>query len=130
MKMDPYMTKEVKGSVEEVSERLLEILKEDGFGLVTEINMEEKFAEKLDVQMPPYKILGVCNPALGYQTVQAEANIGIFLPCKILLRETGDNTVMVVAMNPLNVMSMLENPELNAPAEKVTKVFQKALEKL
>jgi uncharacterized protein (DUF302 family) len=86
-----YFSKTIKGSFEEVTQKVKEVLKIEGFGVITEIDMDEKLKEKLDdVELRPYKILGVCNPGYAYQTIQIEENIGLFLPCKVLVKDIGD----------------------------------------
>ena len=76
-------------------------LKEQGFGIITEIDMHSTLEEKLgDVDMKPYRILGACNPKYAYQTLQKEENIGLFLPCKVLIKQTDENRCDVVMVNP------------------------------
>ena len=126
-----YFSKTLKGSFEEVTDRTKSVLKEEGFGVITEIDMDAKLKEKLDnVDLMPYKILGVCNPGYAYQTIQVEENIGLFLPCKVLIKDLGNKQVEVVMVNPSALMSTLGNKELDGIAAKVTEKFRTALEKL
>ena len=126
-----YMSKTMKGSVDEVTQKTLTALKEQGFGLITEIDMDVKLKEKLpDIEMKPYKILGVCNPGFAHQTLQVEENIGLFLPCKVLIKDLGNGAVEVVMVNPSVMMGMLGKPELTEIAGKVTEKFKTALENL
>ena len=84
---DYYFSKEVKGSFDEVIDKTKKSLKEQGFGIITEIEMDKTLKEKLDdVDMMRYTILGACNPKFAYQTLQLEENIGLFLPCKVLVK--------------------------------------------
>lgn len=128
-KVNPYyFTKTLKGSFEEVTTKVKSALKEQGFGVVTEIDMDVTLKEKLsDVDMRPYKILGVCNPKFAYQTIQEEENIGLFLPCKVLVKDIGKGKVEVVMVNPTVLMQMLGNKELVEVAKKVTTKFEAAL---
>ncbi|MCF6341242.1 MAG: DUF302 domain-containing protein [Bacteroidales bacterium] len=126
-----YFSKTLNGTFEEVTARTKSVLKEVGFGVITEIDMDAKLKEKLtDVDLRPYKILGVCNPGYAYQTIQLEENIGLFLPCKVLVKDQGKGQVEVVMVNPSALMSTLGNEELNEVAAKVTEKFRLALEKL
>ena len=121
-----YISKTVDYSFEDATTKLKSALKDQGFGTITEIEMHEKLAEK-DFEIKPYRILGVCNPEFAYQTLQAEENIGLFLPCKILVKYIEDNKTEVVMVNPAVLMGMLGNKELVSVADEVTLRFKKAL---
>lgn len=128
---DYYISKNVNLSFEEASKAIIESLKEQKFGVITEIDMHEKLAEKIpDVDIKRYRILGVCNPKYAYQTLKVEENIGLFLPCKVLVKEIDDNNSEIVLVNPTVMMEMLGNKELIPVADKVTKHFKLALENL
>ncbi len=106
-------------------------MKKEGFGVITEIDMEAKLKEKLDdVDLPPYRILGVCSPSFAYQTIQVEENIGLFLPCKTLIKDVGNGKIEVVMVNPSALMSMLEKEELKKIADEVLKKFLIALDNI
>jgi uncharacterized protein (DUF302 family) len=123
-----YFSKEVNGSFEEVIKKTKDSLKEQGFGIITEIEMDKTLKEKLDdVEMQRYTILGACNPKFAYQTLQVEENIGLFLPCKVLVKEIDENKSEVVMVNPSQLMKMLGNEQLTGIADEVTKRFQLAL---
>jgi len=126
-----YFSKTVNGSVEEVTPQVKSVLKEQGFGIVTEIDMAGTLKEKLgDIKMQPYRILGACNAKYAWETIQKEENIGIFLPCKVILKQKSANQTEVVAVNPAVLMKMLENEELNTIANEVAKQFKTALQNL
>ena len=130
-KGDYYYSKTVKGSVDEVTARLKTELKKQGFGVITEIDMDKKLKEKLDdVDLPAYKILGVCSPKFAWQTLQAEENIGLFLPCKALVKDKGNGNTEVVIVNPAVLMEMLGKDELDGIADKVREKFLVALNNL
>lgn len=124
-----FINKSINYSFEDATELVKKALKEQGFGVITEIDMHEKLAEK-DFIIKPYKILGVCNPGYAYKTLQAEENIGLFLPCKVLIKEIDDHTSEIVMVNPSMLMKMLENDDLMSVADDVTKKFKLALESL
>lgn len=126
-----YMSRTIKYSFEEATERVKAALKDQEFGIITEIEMHEKLAEKIeDVDIKPYRILGACNPKFAYQTIQAEENIGLFLPCKVLVKYLDENTTEIVMVNPSVLMNMLGNEKLTGVADEVTLRFRKALESL
>lgn len=126
-----YFSKEVNGSFEDVIKKTKSSLKEQGFGIITEIEMDKTLKEKLDdVDMQRYTILGACNPKFAYQTLQVEENIGLFLPCKVLVKEIDKDKSEVVMVNPSELMKMLGNEKLTGVADEVTKRFKIALENL
>ncbi|MCU4158190.1 DUF302 domain-containing protein [Carboxylicivirga sp. A043] len=126
-----YFSKTVDGTFEEVTNKTKALLKEQGFGVITEIDMDAKLKEKLpDIDMKPYKILGVCNPSFAHKTLQIEENIGIFLPCKAIVKDIGNGKIEVVIVNPAALMGMLNKPELVTIANEVSEKFQNALKKL
>ena len=126
-----YFSKQVDYSFEEATSRLKTVLKEQEFGVITEIDMHQKISEKIkDANMQPYRILGVCNPKFAYQTLKIEENIGLFLPCKVIIKQIDENTSEVVMVNPSALMNMLENEALDGVADEVTDRFKKALEAL
>jgi len=123
-----YFSKTVDGTFEEVTNKTKALLKEQGFGVITEIDMDVKLKEKLqDIEMKPYKILGICNPSTAYKTLQIEENIGVFLPCKAIIKDMGNGKVEVVIVNPAALMGMLNKAELVTIANEVSEKFQKAL---
>jgi len=126
-----YFSKLVNYSFEEATKKVKESLKEQEFGIITEIDMDKKLSEKLDdIDVKPYRILGACNPMFAYKTLQIEENIGLFLPCKVLIKQVDENSTEIVMVNPSALMQMLGNDELVLVAEEVTERFRKALEAL
>ena len=126
-----YYSKTLESSFEEVTDKIKSLLKEQGFSVITEIDMDVKLKEKLkDIEMKPYKILGVCNPSFAYETLQIEENIGVFLPCKAIIKELGGGEVEVVLVNPSALMGMLDREELVNIADEVAEKFKVVLEKL
>ncbi len=113
-------TKESNLSFEKVREVVAEELKKEGFGILTEIDLQEKFKEKLGVDFKRYVILGACSPPNAYKSVQAEENIGLMLPCNVIVYEQSDRTVLSV-VRPTVAMQMIDNAELKSVAELVEK---------
>ena len=126
-----YFSKTVEGNVEEVTPKVKSVLKEQGFSVVTEIEMAKTLKEKIDgVDMKPYLILGACNAKYAWETIQKEEKIGVFLPCKVILKEQNNNMTEVVAVNPSKLMKMLGNEELDSIADDVSMKFKNALKNL
>jgi len=128
--MSYYFSKTIKASFEEAIDRATESLKKEGFGVLTEIRINEKLKEKLGVDFPRYTILGACNPAFAYKALQAENKIGTMLPCNVIVQELGKNEIEVAAVNPLESMKAIENPELGEVAHQVTEMLKRVIEGL
>jgi uncharacterized protein (DUF302 family) len=129
--MSYYISKTINYPFEEASQMITEALKVQDFGIITEIEMHEKLEEKIEnIDVNPYRILGACNPKFAYQTLKAEENIGLFLPCKVLVKYVDENTTEIVMVDPSALMKMLGNEDLDEVADEVTIRFKKALESL
>jgi len=115
-----YFKKTLTGNFTEIVDQVKASLKEQGFGVITEIDMDEKLNEKLNTEVKPYKILGACNPGYAYKTLQIDDNIGVFLPCKVVVKQLDGNKVEVVSVNPSEMMRMMNNEELTKVAEEVS----------
>ncbi|MBD3420524.1 MAG: DUF302 domain-containing protein [Chitinivibrionales bacterium] len=118
--------KEIDASFEDATELVTQELKKEGFGVLTTIDMHDKLNEKLGINFKKYRILGACNPPLAHQAVSAEENIGLLLPCNVIVYENGDKSTVGV-MKPSVAMSMVENDQLRPIAgqveEKLKRVF-------
>ncbi|MFB6202954.1 MAG: DUF302 domain-containing protein [Candidatus Nanohaloarchaea archaeon] len=104
--------------VKDVEEATEEALKDEGFGVLCDIQIDEKFREKLDEEFREYRILGACNPPLAHTALEEEIGIGALLPCNVIVYRDGDETV-VEAVDPEEMLSVVDNPELDEIAEEV-----------
>ncbi len=103
-------------------------LKEQGFGVLTDIDVQATFKSKLGVDSPRYRILGACNPRLAHEALKAEGRLGVLLPCNVIVRETGEGKVEVAGVDPVEMMERTGNAELRATAEQVRRLLSAAIE--
>lgn len=127
--MTYYNEKKVNLSFEDAITKVTEELQKEGFGILTEIDVQATLKKKLDVGFRKYKILGACNPSFAYQALQNEDHIGLLLPCNIIVQEKEDG-VEVAAINPMVSMQGVQNSKLENVAMEVTKKLEKVIEKL
>lgn len=127
--MSYYITKTVDYNFETAIENLTEGLKKEGFGVLTQIDLQATLKKKLDVDIKKYSILGACNPDFAYEAIQAEDKIGTMLPCNVIVQEREDGKVDVSAVNPVASMTAVDNKSLASLAiqvgEKLTCVIDK-----
>ena len=102
-------------------------LQTEGFGVLSDIDVAAKMKEKLDRDMPRYRILGACNPPLAWDAIQAVEDIGLLLPCNVLVRENADGDVFVDFMDPKSVLSLVDHPGIGPMAEDVRSRLEKVL---
>ncbi len=117
-------------SFDEVVDKTTLALKEEGFGILTEIDIKTTLKNKLDVDFPNYKILGACNPPFAHKALLAENKIGTMLPCNVIVRETEDGNFEVAAVDPIASMMSVENKDLGNIADEVRKKLKKAIDNL
>jgi len=118
--MKYYYNTIVTGNYEAIEAKAVELLKNEGFGILTEIDMQQTLKKKLNVDFKKYKILGACNPPFAYKALQAEDKIGTMLPCNIIIQEISPNTIEVSAINPMVSMQAVSNAALNGIAQEVS----------
>jgi uncharacterized protein (DUF302 family) len=117
-------------SFDEAVKKVTESMKEQGFGILTEIDAKKVLKEKLGLDRKPYKILGACNPQFAHKAIDMEPEIGTLLPCNVLVYERDDGTVVVSAMNPEAALKLVGNPSIEDIAKQVRTRIEKALEEL
>jgi uncharacterized protein (DUF302 family) len=117
-------------SFEEAITRVTEALKKEGFGVLTEIDVQKTLKKKLDVDFRKYKILGACNPNYAYRALQLESRIGTMLPCNVIIQETESGEVEVAAIDPIASMQSIDNPDLHDMADQVQAKLKKVVQSL
>ncbi len=127
--MSIFIGKKIVGkSFEEVENAVIEALKPEGFGVVTQMNMEKTFKDKLNEDFRPYKILGVCNPKFAFEALKQDDKIGVMLPCNVCIQQLVDSTIELFAINPNEVMTGFNVEGLEAFAQQVTERLARALD--
>lgn len=128
--MSYYFTTTLDSTFDEAIEHTTEVLKEEGFGVLTEIDVKATMKKKLDKDLYNYRILGACNPPMAWEAIQAEDKIGTMLPCNVILQEREKGKVEVSAVDPVASMSAITNTELGNVAKEVQGRLKKVIEKL
>ncbi|MEJ2362280.1 MAG: DUF302 domain-containing protein [Gammaproteobacteria bacterium] len=113
------------GSFDDAVARVIDELSKEGFGVLTEIDVKAVLKKKLDVDKRPYKILGACNPVLANQALTAEPDIGLLLPCNVIVREEDDGSVTVGFMDPQAVLQLVDRDDIGELAGQVRDKLQK-----
>jgi uncharacterized protein (DUF302 family) len=125
--MKYYFSTLLKAGFNDSIAKVTEALKTEGFGIISEIDMQSKLKEKLDVDYKAYKILGACNPAFAYKALQAEEKIGTMLPCNIVVIDQGNGTTEVAAVHPIASMMAIQNPALEPLASEVAEKLKRVI---
>ncbi|MCB1139412.1 MAG: DUF302 domain-containing protein [Leptospiraceae bacterium] len=128
--MSYYFTTKIKEEFDEAIPVVTQALKEEGFGIISEIDIQEKLKEKLGVDFRKYRILGACNPPYAHKALSLEDKIGTMLPCNVIVQEAEGGGTEVSAVNPLESMKAVDNPALGELAGSVTEMLQKVIHKL
>ncbi len=128
--MSYYFSKTVNKDFDAAVEHVTDELKKEGFGVLTQIDVQDTLKKKLDVDFKKYKILGACNPNFAYQALQSEDKIGTMLPCNVIVEEHVDGTVEVSAVDPVASMSGVKNDSLGSVAMQVRDKLQKVINSL
>ena len=118
----------LKGTdIDDADMRLRDALAEAGFGVLTEIDVQETMKQKIDADMPPYRILGACNPGMAHKAIGMEPRVGAMLPCNVILREV-DGGTEISAIDPVASMQAIDNRQLHEVAAEVRDMLRKAVD--
>ena len=128
--MSYYFNTVLECSFDDAIERVTDELKREGFGILSEIDVQAALKKKLNVDFKKYKILGACNPPYAYQALQIEEKIGTMLPCNVIVLEKEDGRIEVAAIDPIASMQAIANPQLQDTADQVQAKLKKVIESL
>lgn len=128
--MEYYFNKTILDSFDHAKERVIESLKTEGFGVLTEIDVKATMKKKLDVDLYNYYILGACNPPAAYKAILAEDKIGTMLPCNVILQEKEPGKIEISAVDPAASMQAIVNPALAVIASEIRSKLQRVIDQL
>jgi uncharacterized protein (DUF302 family) len=120
----------LSGSFNDVKETLLDVLMQEQLGIVSEVDVQATLKKKMDLSIPPYQILGACNPKLASQIIEDEPNAGVLLPCNIIVREEIPGKVVISFMDPVAVLGLSDSEVVNDVARVAREKLQKVVAKL
>ena len=125
--MSYYFNKTLSGDFETVKKQVVAELEKEGFGVLTEIDVQATFKKKLDVDFRKYQILRACSPSFAHKALKTEDKVGTMLPCNVILQEMEDGQIEVAAVNPTASMKSIDNNELQSIASEIGEKLQKVI---
>ena len=128
--MSYYFAKTLATGFDDAVARTTEALKQEGFGVLTEIDVGKVLQQKIGVTFRNYRILGACNPTLAHEALRLEDKVGTMLPCNVVVQDAGDGRTEVAAIDPVASMQAIDNPRLHEAAEKVRAKLRRVIESL
>ncbi|MCB1215531.1 MAG: DUF302 domain-containing protein [Deltaproteobacteria bacterium] len=128
--MSYYFSKKLSLNLEQAFQKVEKALKEEGFGILTQVDVQATFKKKLQLDFRPYLILGACNPTLAHQALSQEDKIGTMLPCNVIIQQISPHEVEVAAVDPVASMQAVSNPKLAKIATEVRGKLEKVIDSL
>ena len=128
--MSYYFSTVIKADFDNIVDKTTALLQKEGFGVLTQIDIQQTLKKKLDVHFNRYQILGACNPHFAHKALQIENKIGTMLPCNVIIQELDNGTIEVAAVNPIQSMQAIKNPALKTIANEVTDKLKNVIKNL
>lgn len=128
--MGYYFAKRLTLTFEKALDHVKEALTSEGFGVITEIDVQDTFKKKINVDFRRYRILGACNPTLAYEALEIEDKVGTMLPCNVVVQDLGAGSVEVAAIDPVASMQAIDNSRLKIAAEQVQAKLRRVIDRL
>ena len=128
--MSYYFAKTLATGFDDAIRRATEALKQEGFGILTEVDVQDVLKKKIGVDFHRYRILGACNPRMAHEALQLEGKIGTMLPCNVVVQDAGGGATEIAAIDPEASMQAVDNPALKAKAREVGQMLQAALQRI
>lgn len=128
--MSYYFAKTLAIGFEDAVHRTRNALKQEDFGIISEIDVKDTFKKKINLDFRNYRILGACNPTLAHEALQVEDKVGTMLPCNVVVQDVGGGRIEVAAIDPVASMQAIDNPRLKQAAERVQAKLKKVIENL
>jgi len=128
--MSYYFSKTLHSDLDAAIQKVTDALQAEGFGILTDIDVQATLKKKLDADVRPYRILGACNPNFAFKALQAENKIGLMLPCNVVVQQLADGTVEISAVDPMASMQAVENNSLGVVAIEVQQKLKKIISSL
>lgn len=128
--MSYYFSKILPPPFEQAVQHTIDLLKQEGFGIITEIDVKATLHAKLNQEFRPYRILGACNPSLAFEALKLEDKVGTMLPCNVIVQEVAEGQIEVAAIDPVASMQAISNPQLLEKAKLVREKLKRVIENL
>jgi uncharacterized protein (DUF302 family) len=128
--MNYYFNKTVKGNFEDIIDKVSKELENEGFGVLTDIDLKATFKKKMDVDFQNYRILGACNAPYAHKALTAEDKVGTMLPCNVIVQQLDDKSIEIAAVNPLASMQAINNSELKEIAEEISEKLKRVIKNI